>query len=448
MWDQLPRSATEFWGLVGVLVLAAALRLTFLGLNIQEHPAFFAQPREEVFTQLRDPTELYINVFGFEVSNIACAWVCLGEGFASPFGGSTGPTGWIAPGLVVLYAASFSLFGCFTTASILALFGLALLLSLATCWLTFSSAHLSFGHRTTAFLAAVLFAVAPFDLWLFRVPSAMELNIYIFFFALLLNLALRYWHSPSFGRLAGLAGATGVAVLCYPGFGLCGLAAVLLRARVNRAAAVAVHLLVFAVLGAVLVAPYLVWQRRYLGAWVPVKFNGLFELYLGNRREVQGVLSESVFKLYHPSESPSEFHHYRTAGEFAYVQHKFEEFRRDFSFSSFIAATGTRLVAYFFAYTPKGWDTRPLRTAIKAVLWALPGVVLVIFPLLARHLLGPPVLLAYAFVATFALPFLLTGVTERYRLPLAAVVVILGAALVGRPRPSPTGERSRPGSSR
>ena len=33
-------------------------------------------------------------------SNIAHAWVCADQGYASPFGGATGPTAWIAPGVV------------------------------------------------------------------------------------------------------------------------------------------------------------------------------------------------------------------------------------------------------------------------------------------------------------------------------------------------------------
>jgi hypothetical protein len=41
---------------------------------------------------------------------------------------------------------------------------------------------------------------------------------------------------------------------------------------------------------------------------------------------------------------------------------------------------------------------------------------------------------AYALVVAFALPFLLAGVMERYRLPITPVIAILGAALLWKPR--------------
>jgi hypothetical protein len=418
------------WALVGVLIIAGVLRLTFLVLNVHNHHYFFFQPRAEVLARIAGPDRPYVNEFGFEVSNIACAWVCGGQGFASPFGGNTGPTAWIAPGLVALYAASFGLFGCFTVKSILALFGVALLLSLATCWLTYQNALLLFADRSTALLAAILFAVAPFDLWLFRVASAMELNVYTFFLALLLYLALRYWRSPTRASLLGLAATTALAVLCYPGFGLCTFAVVVLRLLVARPTRVAAHILLFVTVVGAGVFPYLVWQRIRMGGWVPVKSNGAFELYLGNTLKARGLLSDTVFKSHHPSQSQAEFLRYRELGEVPYIREKFGEFRQRFSLPRFLATSGHRLLEYFVAYEVKSWDTQAGWILAKRLMWALPGTILVLFPLVRRRHLDQRVLVAYAFVVTFALPFVLAGVMERYRLPIAAVVVVLGASLL------------------
>ncbi len=431
---QRSRFAPQRWALLAALIVTAALRLNFLGRNIDNNPSFFVQPAADVLDRVADPTTPYMNVLGFEVSNIACSWVCFGQGFASPFGGDTGPTAWIAPGLVALYGASFAVFGCFTVESILALFGVALLLSLATCWLTYASAQLMFSDRGVGALAALLFAVAPFDLWLFRVGSAMELNVYTFLLALLLLLAIRYWRLPTAGRLLGLAAATAAAVFFYPGFGLCAVTAVALRLVVARRGRVAVHVLLLSGVVMAAVSPYLAWQHTRLGGWVPVKSNGPFELYVGNTPEARGVLSDAVFELHHPSQSQAEFLRYRALGELPYVREKLGEFRRQFSLPRFAAVTGERAFAYFFAYSPKEWDTQPLRTGVKRLLWALPGVILLIFPLARRRQLGSSVLVAYALVATFALPFLLAGVMERYRLPIVPVIAILGAALLRAPR--------------
>jgi hypothetical protein len=415
---------------VGVLLVAGVFRLLFLARNVQEHDYFFFQPEASVLADFADQDRPHMNQFGFEVSNIAYAWVCENQGFASPFGGSTGPTAWIAPGLVALYAASFAVFGCFTAESILALFVFALVLSLAICWLTYRIAYLLFADRHTALLAAFLFAVAPFDLWLFRVANAMELNLYTFFLALLLYMGLRYWRSPTPASLFAFALTTGLAVLTYPGFGLCALTIVVLRLLVERRGRVAAHFLLFATVSGVLVFPYMVWQHSRLGGWVPVKSNGPFELYLGNSPDAQGLLSNRIFKLHHPSQNTEEFLRYRELGELAYVREKFAEFRRDFSLPRFAAATGQRLYEYFFGYELKSWEASPESILAKRFMWALPGTILVLFPLLRRKLWGDGVILVYAMILTFALPFIFAGVMERYRLPLSVVVAVLGAGLL------------------
>jgi hypothetical protein len=418
------------WGLVAVLLLAGVLRVAYLAQNVRRHYAFFFQPRAEILARLAGPDTPYVNVFGFEVSNIAYSWICKKHGFSSPFGGDTGPTAWIAPGLATLYAASFAFFGCFTAKSILALFVVALVLSLAICWLTYQNALLLFGDHSTALLAALLFALAPFDLWLFRVASAMELNVYTFFLALLLYLGLRYWHSPVPRNLLAWAATTGIAVLTYPGFALCSLAVVALRLVFDRPTRAAAHVLLFAVVAGTLVFPYLVWQRTRLGGWVPVKSNGPFELYLGNTQVARGFLSDTAFELHHPSQNHAEFLRYRQLGELGYVREKFHEFLQRLSVPRFIATSSRRLVEYFFAYEKKSWDSSAVLILAKRFMWALPGAILILFPVVRHHHLDQRVLVAYTFVLTFALPFLLAGVMERYRLPISTVVAVLAAGLL------------------
>ena len=80
------------FGLGLVLVLALVVRLTLLAGNVADHPWFFFQDLEKVEVEISSPETPYMNSFGFEASNIAHAWACAGQGFASPFGGATGPT--------------------------------------------------------------------------------------------------------------------------------------------------------------------------------------------------------------------------------------------------------------------------------------------------------------------------------------------------------------------
>ena len=132
-------SAGSSSGLRLVLLLALTFRVALLLGNIADHPRFFFQDLGKVEAEISSAVEPYLYAFGFEASYIALAWVSAGQGFASPFGGSTGPTAWIAPGVVALYAVSFSLWGCFTFQSILFVFGIALVVSLVNTCLLYTS---------------------------------------------------------------------------------------------------------------------------------------------------------------------------------------------------------------------------------------------------------------------------------------------------------------------
>src|SRR5580658_4529513 len=58
-----------------------------------------------------------------------------GPGYSSPFGGSTGPTAFIAPGYPTLIAGIFLVFGSDTFASAIAIMLMQVFVSLVTIWL-------------------------------------------------------------------------------------------------------------------------------------------------------------------------------------------------------------------------------------------------------------------------------------------------------------------------
>ena len=117
---RLPPSA-----LLTLLALGLVLRVAVFVHGVGVHPELLHPDRARLEAALSDPSEPSLSALGFEVSNVAWSLVCAGEGFASPFGGSSGPTGWVSPGLVAPWALAFALFGCFSTGSVLALFAVA-----------------------------------------------------------------------------------------------------------------------------------------------------------------------------------------------------------------------------------------------------------------------------------------------------------------------------------
>jgi hypothetical protein len=411
--------------LLPILLVAALLRLLLLADNLASSPGFLVQDLEEVRAAISDPGRPYMNSFGFEASNIAYALVCAGEGYASPFGGATGPTAWIAPGVVSLYAAAFAFGGCFTTESILFAFALALMVSLATIVVVYCIGRRVGGTAASGLLAALAFALLPFEAWIFHVNGHLDFNLQVACFAVLLLAVLRAGDAPRSRRFLELGLVSSVAALFNPGF-LLGTA-VALPFLVHRLPAPEIARLVAIVLAVhiVVVGPYVGWQSRRLGGFVPVKSNGAFELALGNTAGGNGPLGDAVFAAAHPSQNAAEFLRYRELGEIAYVRRALATFTRNFRAAEFVRTTARRAHQFFLGYELKPWDRSKLAVAVKTALWKLPALALLMLLVLRRGRLTRLEVLMLLFTLAYAVPYLLTGVMERYRLPMVTTVAVL-----------------------
>lgn len=417
------------YAMLAVVVLVLAVRVFLLTHIALQHPEYLVQDIKAVEAGISSSNVPYMNDFGYEASNIAFAWACGGRFFASPFGGETGPTAWIAPGIVLPYAISFALWGCFTPASILFAYGLALVASAVTTLAVFHIGKLIGGSSSHGLLSSFLFAVMPYEAWVFHTSSQLDFNYLVLWFALLLLVGLRTISEP---RRSGMAFGvvSSIACLFNPGFLLCtGIGLLLaLRERSTRQrlrlglTLVAAHL--------VLIGPYVVWQSARIGIIVPVKSNAPVELLIGNTDTASGLLRHQVFLNHHPSQNDAEFLHYSEVGEGAYITEIRQRFLRSFKLGEFVENSVHRAYLFFAAYEVKSWDHSPQKILLKRALWAvfflsLVGVVLI--------RLGRPKRLesaALLFTLGYAFPYLLTGIMERYRIPITPVVVVFLAILI------------------
>jgi hypothetical protein len=83
-----------------------------------------------------------------------------GQGYASPFGGSTGPSAFLAPGYPLLVAADFRLFGAYSLHAAAALIGLQVFFGVLTVLTVMLLAKRLLG-RTAANLTGALCAISP-----------------------------------------------------------------------------------------------------------------------------------------------------------------------------------------------------------------------------------------------------------------------------------------------
>ena len=417
------------YGVGLVLVLALVIRLALLAGNVTDHPWFFFQDLEEVEAEISDPTKPYMNSFGFEASNIAHAWVCADQGYASPFGGATGPTAWIAPGVVSVYALSFALWGCFTFKSIIFAFSISLVVSLMTTLVVLRIGQRVGCDPNVGFLAALFFACLPYEAWIFQIAGHLDFNLQVLWFAVLLWAVLRAMDPDRPLSGLDLGAVSAVAALFNPGLLLCTAVGCLLAMRGRSRREITRFSLVLALAHILILGPYMVFQGVRMGGFVPVKSNAGFELYLGNTREARGVLQNIAFQAHHPSQNSTEFVYYREIGELAYVSDAEHRFRENFRVLDFLRHTVRRSFYFFFAYEVKPWDSSPWVFALKAAMWAVPALSLIALVVVRRGRLAATEGAVLLFTLAYAMPYLLTGVMERYRIPMASAVALVLALL-------------------
>jgi hypothetical protein len=409
------------------VLLALTLRTGFLIRNIETHPYFFFQNTQSIETQLSSGDKPYVNDFGYEAANIACAMVCKGEGFASPFGGSTGPTAWAAPGIVLIYALSFYAFGCFTFSSILFMFLLSLLFSAAMVVLAYRLSFLLFENQPTACICAALVALCPHDLYIFNIMKISDFNIFSFLFLLIFCAFIEYCHSGRKLHLLLFSFIAGISILFNPVF-ICSVLSCFLFLIFNAGRDIRPAIQKVSgslVIMACIITPYIAYQNNHLHALTFIKSNSLFELYIGNTSESTGELSEDLFMKYHPSLNTREYHAYRAMGEVSYVRSKFSILLANFNFQRFVKLCMQRFLYFFFIYPGADSQQQGWKLLIRYLTYPLTGLSLLLF--LAQRWKGKNAYdpLWYAYMISYALPFLCTGVMWRYSLPLAPLAMIL-----------------------
>jgi hypothetical protein len=433
--DPSPRPSGEIeshrlrTALTAVLLLALAVRVFLLTHIALQHPEYFVHDLEEVETRISTPGVPYMNDFGYEASNIAYAWTCGGQIYASPFGGATGATAWIAPGIVLPYAISFALLGCFTPASIFFTYGLALIVSVVTTFTVFCIGKLVGGSSRIGLFSAVLFAVMPYEAWTFHTSSQLDFNLLVLWFALLLLAVLRTIDDTHRSGLS-LGVVSSLAALFNPGFLLCTGIGFLL-ALAGRSPRQRIHLLSSLIaVHLALVGPYVAWQSVRIGTFVPVKSNAPVELLIGNTDTASGLLRHQVFLRHHPSQNDDEFLHYGEVGEGVYIREARRQFLESFDLGDFVENSVRRTHLFFVAYEIKSWDHSSLKVILKRVLWlvfflSMVGIVVIRLGRPSRFETA-----ALLFTLGYAFPYLLTGIMERYRIPITPVVAVSLAILI------------------
>jgi len=252
-----------------------------------------------------------------------------GLGYSSPFGGSTGPTAFIAPGYPTLIAAIFLVVGSYTFASAIAIMLLQVFVSVLTVWLMMRIARGTL-DAATANLAGAFWAIS-FPL-LFIPTIFWETSISACIYPATFALALHCRRSPTNANWVLLGAFCAVAALINPAL-LPSLLAIMgwtawqtsklaRTAPTGTAPARTAPIWTAPMLGllalALVFCPWPIRNAYRFHAFVPMRTTVGFELWMGNRPGATGFLDESVFPMYDKQELAS----YISKGEMAYTRDK------------------------------------------------------------------------------------------------------------------------------
>jgi len=372
---------------------------------------------------------------GTENERVAAS-LAASQGWADAFDHGTGATAHTAPLYPLLLAGIYRLYGDYEqTTSRRIQGGLSIALSvMALLFLPVLAGKLGLS-RVAGWLAAFVGAVIPTNLRVELTGRHEGVAAVVALLALVWCLADLRQHGWT-GRRAVIrtGGLLGLTALLSPNFLLipvlyfaaelaCRGAA---RGRIVRCG------LVVASISLLLVAPWMVRNYRVLGGFVPLRSNFGLELAVGNRPGADGHTYTEGMQDMHPYSSAAERARLTEQGELAYMRNKQHQalnwiyaHPRDFVWLM------TRRARLFWVTTEEAWlnlDLAPF--AVRVPLYTV--LTFVVLVELLRLLWKQPAVgrLLISVILGAGLPYLVTHVEQRYRLPLAGLYLLLSLNLI------------------
>jgi 4-amino-4-deoxy-L-arabinose transferase-like glycosyltransferase len=389
-----------------ILALALGLRLVVVGIVLASYP------RDWLFSKAPD--------LGF----LACS-LSSGHGLSSPFGGSTGPTAFLAPGYPAVVGVVFYFFCSYSLASAAWMMALQTVFGVLTVAAIMRVAGQIFGSAT-AMLAGVFWAVSPPLLWL---PAMLwDTSLSALLLIGMMALALRCVERPGNGLWAAMGGYCGLAMLVNPSLTLALLAVLGWTAWRTQSRPWICLLVLLAVF-----APWPMRNAGVLHAFIPLRSNFGYEVWQGNHVGASGMFDARL----EPLQNKQEYSEYAREGEMVYMGNKStlaEAYIRAHP-GEFLRLIAMRVVRF---WTGAGSEVNSGLVELHAVVTSLLGFIGLVV------LLGKSRATAFLFLwplLIFPLPYYITHPDFRFRLLLDPVLTILSAYAVcqRKGRTSPQG---------
>ncbi len=395
---------------------------------------------------------------GAEYNNIAQSLVA-GQGFANPFNDATGPTAWMPPVLPGLLAAVYWCSGGSQHAAIQLMLFVATLALWVTGLIIVHQARV-FGLTLLGFVTFVVAILANFHELLQRTHDGPLLQIVVS--GLYLGL-VQSWHGLNVRQAAVWGCYGGFCALCSPIIGVTWAVMTAWRLWPRRSSAISTQvlsrsndrqslrqpqasgyriaafssLIVAVVASMLMITPWTIRNRVRMGHWIPIKSNGMYELWQSQCIDDDGVLEQTTCMTHPWNRNGLQRKRYAEIGEIAFVAEKGREGIQSIRNApiSFAQRIANRFVVATVLYQPFSAYHRTRQAGIpflmKRIVFPLPFLGFVVTLIYAvRRPVPIQIQAACSIYALSLLPYVLVSYYDRYAIPLLGIKVLLVLSLV------------------
>ena len=256
-------------------------------------------------------------MFGHEQGRVARS-IVLGQGFANPLFGETGPTAYPAPIYPYFMAGVFKLFGIYSEASAAVIIAVNCLFSALVTIPLYFYARRSFGERT-ALIAGWLWVIFPYSVY-WTIMRIWDTWVTTLLIGILFLLTLKLADSDAISHWAGFGLLWGFTIVLNPVAlaMLPGLALWMIYSLRRQGKRWLQPVTVAAICVAVAMAPWMARNYIVFHKFIPVRDSLGLELYVGNDGN-----DSSLYDIDSgPWKNQAEWERFRQLGEIAYFDEK------------------------------------------------------------------------------------------------------------------------------
>ena len=365
---------------------------------------------------------------GAECDSIAQAIVA-GRGFSDPFQEPSGPTAWMPPVLPYLTAAVYWLTGnnrSYVIDFFVTLHAIAVLLM---GWIVIRQAR---RLQITLFGYVVLITGLSANFHqLFQTTH--DSGLLLLVVSILWIGIVKYWDRLQSARNAILWGIFGgIIALCSPAIGFAWSAITSARLLLNRDGKIGQrigYLILSALMAMVIVTPWTIRNRVVLGKWIPIKPNGMYELWQSQCLDDDGVLDWEACS-FHPWPSAGEQRQrYKDVGEIAFIEEKGEIAKASIRMApmTFVNRVANRWFASCIYYSPfyAEYELYTWPILFKRLVFPIPWLSILLVLAIRKSPLSPEILAAIWICVLCLIPYILISYYERYATPLLGMKLLL-----------------------